>query len=186
MAVDRNAAELAIRSFLTALGRDPERNPELSRTPGLVVEAFATELLSGYDVDVGALLCSESSMLGLGARRGAVILRGVSVATVCPHHLLPASGLATVAYVPGDRLIGIGTLARLVDAFARRLTLQEAIGNDVVTALMQHGGARGAYCRIELSHACLGARGARQPAATLITIARDGERVPDVNQEDQG
>jgi GTP cyclohydrolase IA len=179
MAVDRSAAEQAIRSFLKALGHDPDGNPELSETPSLVTEAFANDLLSGYAVDVRALLSSESAPLGESGPRGLVIVRGVDVTTMCPHHLLPAMGLALVAYYPGNRIVGIGTLAKLVDAFARRLTLQETICDDVVRALMELAGARGAYCRLELTHACLAARGARQARASVVTVAKAGLDVPD-------
>jgi GTP cyclohydrolase IA len=179
MPVDRSAAEQAIRSFLRALGHDPDGNPELSQTPSLVTEAFANDLLSGYTVDVRALLSSESAPLGEKGPRGLVIVRDVDVTTICPHHLLPAMGRALVAYFPGDRIIGIGTLAKLVDAFARRLTLQEAIGDSVVRALVDLAGARGAYCRLELTHACLAARGARQARASVVTVAKAGMDVPD-------
>jgi GTP cyclohydrolase I len=180
MSVDRHAAEQAIQTFLKALGHDPATNPELSRTPALVTEAFARDLLSGYAVDVAALLASESSALPHEGARGLVVVNGVEVATVCPHHLLPGLGRATVAYLPGERLVGIGAIARTVDAFARRLALQEAIGDEVVRALTLHAGARGAYCRLELSHACLSARGARQGSATVVTVARAGSEITDL------
>jgi len=177
MAVDKQKAEQAILAFLKALGHDPADHPELARTPALVTEAFERELLTGYAVDVAALLTAESGKLRPDEPRGLVLLRNIHVATLCPHHLLPGIGTATVAYVPGDRVVGIGALARTVDAFARRLTLQETIGGDVVRALLEHAGARGAYCRLELSHACLSARGARQAEATLVTVARGGEHI---------
>jgi GTP cyclohydrolase IA len=183
MAVDRAAAERAIHAFLKALGHDPDEEPELSRTPALVTEAFEKELLGGYDVDVRSLLVTEWSPISKDGARGPVIVRGISVTTICPHHLLPATGHATVAYLPSDRLIGIGTIARLVEAFARRLTLQEAIGESVVRALVEHARARGAHCRLELAHACLAARGARQPNATVVTIAHAGERIADPSGE---
>ena len=179
MAVDRDAAERAIRSFLTALGHDPDRNPELERTPALVTEAFETELLAGYAVNVPSLLATESSPIAPDGPRGPVIVRGLAVATMCPHHLLPAAGHATVTYLPGDRLVGLGTLARVIDAFARRLTLQEAIGEAVVRALVDHAHARGALCRMELRHACLSIRGAKQVSATVVTVARAGEPLAD-------
>jgi GTP cyclohydrolase I len=172
MSLDRTAAERAIADFLRALGRDPDRDPALAQTPTRMTEAFATDLLAGYAVDVPALL-DDGSETGGGA--GIVALSGISVTTVCPHHLMPALGSATVAYLPGDKLLGIGTLSRLVDAFARRLTLQERIGEDVVRALVEHGGARGAYCELRLSHTCLSARGSRQTRAELVTVARTGE-----------
>jgi GTP cyclohydrolase I len=179
MPVDRKRAEQAIATFLAALGHDPAATPELSRTPELVTEAFERELLSGYAVDVPALLATESGKLGATDARGVVVVRGIHVATMCPHHLLPGIGTATIGYLPGDRVIGIGALARTVDAFARRLTLQETIGEAVVRALLDHAGARGAYCRLELSHACLSARGARQSEATVVTIARGGTPISD-------
>jgi GTP cyclohydrolase I len=104
-----------------------------------------------------------------------VVVRGLAVTTVCPHHLLPALGTAAVGYLPGQRLLGLGTFARLVDAASRRLTLQEGIGDRVVAALMSRGGARGAFCQIELVHGCLAARGPRRPEARMITLARAGE-----------
>jgi len=174
MSVDRQAAERAIRSFLKALGHDPAASPELARTPQLVAEAFENDLLAGYSVDVPGLLATESSPLTADGPKGAVVVRGIDVATICPHHLLPALGQATVAYLPGHALVGLGTLARIVDAFSRRLTLQEAIGEAVVHALMNHAGARGAYCRLELRHACVAIRGARQTNATAVTVARAG------------
>jgi GTP cyclohydrolase I len=179
MAINRQRAERAIAEFLAALGHDPAVTPELSRTPELVTEAFEHELLSGYAVDVAALLTAESGSLGPDDARGVVVLRDVRVATMCPHHLLPGIGTASVAYLPGDRVVGIGALARTVDAFARRLTLQENIGEAVVRALVEHAGARGAYCRLELSHACLSARGARATEATVVTIARAGASISD-------
>lgn len=179
MPVDRQRAEQAIATFLAALGHDPAVTPELARTPELVTEAFERELLSGYSVDVAALLAAESGRLEPNDARGVVVLRDVRVATMCPHHLLPGVGTATVAYLPGDRVVGIGALARAVDAFARRLTLQETIGEAVVRALLDHAGARGAYCRLELSHACLSVRGARATEATVVTIARGGASISD-------
>ena len=141
MAVDRDAAERAIRAFLTALGHDPRNSAILEGTPARVTEAFAEDLLSGYAVDIPALLLAESEPLAKDGPRGLVIVRDVSVATVCPHHLLPALGKAAVAYLPGERIVGIGTIARTVDALARRLTLQETIGDSVVRALMEGAGA---------------------------------------------
>jgi GTP cyclohydrolase I len=139
-----------------------------------VVEAYSADLLSGYDVDVPALLAdgeavSESKLSGL------VALSGIAVSTVCPHHLLLSNGSASIAYRPGSRLFGLGTLTSLVNAFARRLALQESIGENVVQALVEHGGARAAYCEIRLVHGCLVARGSRQTGTELVTTARRGD-----------
>jgi GTP cyclohydrolase I len=174
VSVDRARAERAVREFLLALGRDVDADPELQGTPARVVEAYERELLSGYDVDVKALLAqgeavSETKVSGL------IALSGIAVSTICPHHLLLSNGSASVVYRPGTRLFGLGTLAALVNAYARRLSLQESIGESVVQALVEHGGARAAYCELRLAHGCLVARGSRQAAAELVTTARRGE-----------
>ncbi len=175
MPVDRTAAARAIADFLRALGHAPGSDPELAETPERVADAFGTELLSGYSVDVPGLLEAGSMPADGAAQHGIVVVRDVSIAAVCPHHLLPSVGSATVAYRPGARLLGLGTLASLVDACARRLILQEQIGKDVVLALIEHAGASGAYCRVSLAHGCLTARGERQTHATVQTTAIGGD-----------
>jgi GTP cyclohydrolase IA len=169
----RDAARAAIRDFLLALGRDPEREPELAETPARVVEAFADELLTGYGRDLTTLVTKDSS--SAPANAGLIAVRDIAVATVCPHHLMPALGWANVVYRPGERILGLGVIARLVDACARRLVLQETIGQDVVGALVKHAGARGALCEITLVHGCLSARGAQQMNARVTTVAKEGE-----------
>jgi len=171
--IDRRAAEAAIAEFLRALGHDVHADPELAETPARVTEAFADELLSGYAVDLAELVRSGSTEAKGGT--AVVALRDVDVATVCPHHLMPGIGRAQIVYRPGTRLLGLGAIARLVDACSRRLALQEAIANDVVAALMTHAGARGAYAELTLTHGCLSARGACQTRARATPFSLTGE-----------
>src|SRR5207249_216953 len=133
---------------------NPDRDPELTGTPSRVVAAYADDLLSGYELDVKALL-SEGEAVSENKVSGLIALSGISVSTICPHHLLLSNGSASVVYRPGLRLFGLGALAALVNAYARRLSLQESIGEQVVQALVEHGGARAAYCEIRLVHGCL-------------------------------
>src|SRR5947207_11784839 len=115
-AVDLPSAERAIEAFLRALGV-PGGDPELSETPARVARAFAQELLDGYTIDPAAVLAD-----GVGASaEGLVTLTNISYASVCPHHLLPSLGRAHLGYLPGGRVVGLGTLVRLVDALAHRL-----------------------------------------------------------------
>jgi GTP cyclohydrolase I len=181
MPVDRAAARDAIDAFLRALGRDAASEPELRHTGERVAAAWADELIDGYDVDVAALLASEASPVAVDVVPSAaprasalVAVHGMAVSTMCPHHLLPARGKASVVYLPGTHLTGLGTLARVVDAFAHRLALQEVTTSAIAEALVAHLGARGAACRLELSHTCLSARGERQDAATVHTMAFAG------------
>jgi GTP cyclohydrolase IA len=173
--MDREAAASAIDAFLRALGRDPERDPELLGTGARVTAAYADELIAGYGVDVDALL-AQNVFAGTSEL---VIVRDIPVTTTCPHHLMPASGFATVAFAPDEHLVGVGTVARVVDAFARRFALQEQIGERAVAALQKHLAPRWAGCRLILTHACMTARGERSHGARVETLALAGCDVDD-------
>lgn len=176
-APDLEGAARGIAQFLSALGYDLN-SPELAETPERVALAFASELLAGERADLKALLAEGSESAG-GKAPGLVVLSNVQVTTVCPHHLLPALGTATLGYLPGKRVLGLGTLARLVELSARRLVLQESIGEAVVQALLEHAGAEGAFCRLDLVHTCLASRGAKHPEARVVTLARGGSLASD-------
>jgi len=171
--MDRDGAAAAIDAFLRALGRDPEREPELVGTAKRVAATYADELLAGYAVDVDEVL-SQSVFAG---HSELVIVRNVPVVTTCPHHLMLSTGVATVAFAPDEHLVGLGAVARVVDAFARRLMLQEQIGERVAAALQKHLAPHWAACRIVLSHACMTARGERAHGVLVETLALDGGEV---------
>jgi GTP cyclohydrolase I len=173
---DREAAAKAIDMFLRALGRSPDREPELAGTGARVADAFADDLLAGYDVDVDALLAQNV----FEGRSGVVVVRDIPLATMCPHHLLPASGVAAVAFAPDRRLVGFGTVAAVVDAYARRLALQEQIGENVASALQKHLAPRWVVCRLTMSHACMTLRGERAHGASVETAAH--RRSPDIDE----
>src|SRR5690349_12271597 len=119
--LDRHAAAIAIDAFLRALGRD---EPDLAGTGARVADMFADDLCAGYGVDTRRLV--EDGTLPAQAPV-LVALRDVPVVTMCPHHLLPSMGSAMVAFKAAGRIVGLGTIAALVDAHARRLALQECI-----------------------------------------------------------
>jgi GTP cyclohydrolase I len=170
--MDRARAAKAIDEFLIAIGRDPKTEPELRGSGARVADAFIDELCSGYAVDVDALLRGNViAQSGVGI----VELRDVAISTTCPHHLMTGIGKATIGFAPKDKIVGVGALARLVDAFARRLTLQETIGEGVVAAIEKNLEPRWAACRIEMTHACMTARGERTHGARLVTYAMRGD-----------
>src|SRR4051812_13341812 len=120
--MDRAAASRAIEDFLRALGH--EIVGDLEGTGERVADAWADDLLEGESIDAAAVLREGSLDLGMG-EHGLVVIRDLAVTTMCPHHLLPAHGIGVVAYLPGEKVAGIGTVAHVLDALSRRLTLQE-------------------------------------------------------------
>ncbi|MCS6898993.1 MAG: GTP cyclohydrolase I [Myxococcales bacterium] len=173
---DRQQAARAIEAFLRALGYEPSNSDELRETGARVADAWCDDLLAGEEIDPTELLRAESFEAPRGAG-GVVMLRDVEIATLCPHHLMPALGLAQLAYVPNQRVVGLGTLTRALDACARRLTLQEHLGQSFVDAVMNALQARGAACSLRLRHACLSARG-RRSHAWVETLASAGVLSP--------
>jgi GTP cyclohydrolase I len=174
MLVDRSAAAQAIEDFLRALGLDPEGEPQLRGTGARVAAAYADDLCHGYTVDVPSLVRGQAIAFPRGAPE-VVALRDVPVTTMCPHHLMPATGTATVAFAPNEKIVGLEALIGVLDAFAHRLTLQEEVGERVVDTLMQTLEPCWAACRLVLSHTCLTARGERRHGARLETIALRGQ-----------
>jgi GTP cyclohydrolase IA len=172
MAADRVAAAAAIDAFLLALGRDPKAEPELRGTGDRVAAAFLDELCDGYDKDPAAIVASHKIA---SASSDLVVLRGAPVTTMCPHHLLPATGVATVGFAPRGAIVGLGALVELVDACARRLVLQEEIGAHVADVL--HAALRPAWagCRLVLEHGCVVHRAERRHGARVETFALRGE-----------
>jgi len=172
MPADRVAAAAAIDAFLRAIGRDPAIEPELRGTGERVAAAFLDELCDGYDKDPAAIvvdhrLASPSSDL--------VVLRDAPVTTMCPHHLLPATGVATVAFAPRGSIVGLGALVELVDACARRLVLQEEIGAQVADVLYATLRPAWAGCRLVLAHGCVVHRAERRHGARVETFALRGD-----------
>ncbi|MCS6785528.1 MAG: GTP cyclohydrolase I FolE [Thiobacillaceae bacterium] len=147
---DAAAFERAIRDLLVACGVSPD-SVHTGRTARRVRELWQRRLLGGYAMD-------PAEALGEGfadPREDLVVVRGIAVHGVCPHHLVPFRGVAHVAYVPGGRLHGFGRIARMVDAIGHRFTYQEWMTRDIAEALIAHGRAKGAACVIEAEQLCL-------------------------------
>lgn len=149
-AFDGPAFERAVADLLRACGLPPD-GVHTGKTPRRVRELWEKRLLGGYALD-------PAEVLGPGfedPRQDMVVVRGIAVHGVCPHHLVPFRGIAHVAYLPGGRLHGFGRIARLVDAIGHRLTYQEWMTRDIADALVAHGQAQGAACVIEAEQLCL-------------------------------
>ncbi|MBX3680092.1 GTP cyclohydrolase I FolE [Cognatazoarcus halotolerans] len=169
-AFDPEAFERAISDLLAACGVKLD-STHTGHTPKRVRELWQRRLLGGYELD-------PAQALGEGfedPRRDMVMIRGIAVHGVCPHHLVPFRGVAHVAYLPGGRLHGFGRIARLVDAIGHRFTYQEWMTRDIADALVQHGGARGAACVIEAEQLCLLLGEDRRGDERVVTQAWAGE-----------
>lgn len=169
--MDADAAlQRAVRALIDACELDPAHK-DLAGTPARVSKLWRTSFLSGYAMDPAQIL--GDVVMG-EAPTALVVVRDIPFQGMCPHHLLPYIGTATVAYLPGEVLLGFGRLADLVRCFTARLTLQERACSDVVDALMEHVGARGAGCVMKGEHACLRIPEQRH-GASVVTSAFRGE-----------
>lgn len=167
----RAEVEAAIRTLIAATGDDPMREG-LVDTPARVARAYR-EWFEGYGMDPARLL--ERVFSEAEDYRETVLLRSIPLISTCEHHLAPISGSAHVAYRPDRRVVGISKLSRLVDAFARRLQLQERLTNQIALALDRSLRPRGVAVIIEASHACMSTRGVRQHGVSMVTKCWLGE-----------
>lgn len=171
MTVDRERVARAISDLLVAIGRDPAGDDELADTPRRVADLYADELLVGEGRDPIADLRANR----IDGRAGTVVARALQVATICPHHLLPTQGTATLAFGADRHIVGVGALARLVDTAARRLALQETIGEVVADAIERVLEPRFVVCHLRLRHACMTMRRARDAHAIVETWTLRGK-----------
>lgn len=178
------AGQHAVRTLLAVLGEDVTRDG-LRDTPDRVVRALH-EQTAGYRCDVRQIL-SKRFDGGDPAYAGIVALRDVPFASTCEHHLLPFTGTATVAYIPnpGDRLVGLSKLARLVDAFALRLQSQERMTVQIVDALVEHLAPAAAACIVRAEHSCLNIRGVKKHTGGMVTSELRGLFFDDLRARDE-
>jgi GTP cyclohydrolase I len=161
----RGEIEIAVRTLIAAAGDDPDREG-LAETPARVARAYS-EWFAGYAVDPRLLL---SRVFDEAADyEETVLLRGIPLVSTCEHHLAPITGKAHVAYRPNGRVVGISKLSRVVDAFARRLQLQERLTSEVAQAIDAVLRPRGVAVVIEASHGCMSTRGVNQHGVTMVT-----------------
>jgi GTP cyclohydrolase I len=168
--VDRVRVEGLIRELLAAIGEDPQR-PGLVETPRRVADMYA-ELFEGFDTDPGEHLMVTFEE----GHDEMVMVRDIPFASLCEHHLVPFTGLAHVAYLPGPegRITGLSKMARLVEGYARRLQVQERMTTQIVEAMERVMQPRGSIVVIEAEHFCMSMRGVKKPGATTVTSAVRG------------
>jgi len=167
--MDQKTMRDGIRMFLDGLG-ETFPGDDIERTPERVARAWTDELVSGYSVRAA----DELTWTAVPAGGGPVLVHGVSFASVCVHHLLPFFGQADIAYLPAERQAGLSKIARVVDAFARRLQTQERLTAQIADALNDGLAPRGVIVVLRAEHLCMSLRGVRKEQAGMVTMATRG------------
>jgi len=158
-------AEAAVRTLIAWAGDDPGREGLLD-TPRRVTRAFG-EFFAGYHQDPGSILAR--TFREVGGYDDIVVVKDIPFSSHCEHHMVPFIGKAHIAYLPHDGVVGLSKLARLVEVFARRLQVQEALTAQIIDAINEHLNPRGAALMLEAEHMCMSMRGVRAHGATTVT-----------------
>jgi GTP cyclohydrolase IA len=161
----RNEAEKAVETLLRWAGDDPQREGLLD-TPKRVVKAFE-DFFSGYDTDPEELL--SRTFEEVEGYDEMVVLRDIRLESHCEHHLAPFIGRAHIAYLPNKRVVGISKLARLVDAYSKRLQIQEKLTAQIANTLNDVLQPKGVAVVVEAQHQCMTTRGVHKPGVTMQT-----------------
>ena len=161
----RKEAEEAVRTLIRWAGDDPEREG-LAGTPDRVLRSYE-EFFAGYAIDPVALL--ERTFEETDGYDEIVLLRDIRLESHCEHHMVPIIGRAHVAYLPHRRVVGISKLARVVEAYARRLQIQEKLTAQIANTIHDVLEPRGVAVVIEAAHQCMTTRGVYKPGASMVT-----------------
>ncbi|MGD0834698.1 MAG: GTP cyclohydrolase I FolE [Candidatus Dormibacteria bacterium] len=164
-----DALEALTRQLIVELGEDPEREA-LLRTPERVAESLRF-LTQGYGADIDGII---SDAVYAEPYEEMVLVKDVEVYSLCEHHLLPFYGRAHVAYMPRDRIVGLSKLPRIVDAFARRLQVQERLTTQIAEAIDKALHPYGVAVVIEAYHLCMMMRGVQKQNSQTVTSSLTG------------
>ena len=158
-----------IRQLLAQLGEDPDREG-LRRTPARVEKAL-TFLTGGYRADIDVVLNDALFTVDYSEM---VIVKDIDFYSLCEHHLLPFFGKCHIAYIPGDKVIGLSKIPRLVDVFSRRLQIQERLTNQIAGVISDKIAPVGVAVVIEATHLCMSMRGVEKQNSFAVTSAMLG------------
>ena len=177
----RSEAEEAVRTLIKWMGDDPTREG-LIDTPKRVIKSYA-ELFSGYTQDPSEIL--ERTFEETDGYGDIVLLKDIRVESYCEHHLIPITGVAHVAYIPENRVVGISKLARTVELFSKRLQIQEKLTSQVANAINDTLKPKGVAVLIEAEHGCMTTRGVHKPGVNMVTKTLIGcfKENPDLRTE---
>lgn len=167
----------ATEQLLDSMGVSQVEQEGLQETPKRVAKMWLDELTSGYKVNIEQLFRNFDSE----GYEGQVIVKEIPVRSVCEHHLVPIIGYCYIGYFPAGRVLGLSKLARIVDAFSRRLQVQERLTQQIVDAIAEHLKPRGVIVAIDAEHMCMTMRGVQAPGTRTSTCTVTG-----LYKEEQG
>jgi GTP cyclohydrolase IA len=177
----REEAEAAVRTLIAWAGDDPTREG-LLETPARVTKAYG-ELFAGYDQSAAEVLAK--TFKEVGGYDDIVLVKGIPFYAHCEHHMVPFFGQAHIAYLPHDGVVGLSKLARLVEVFARRLQTQETMTAQIIDAINENLGPRGAAVMLEAEHMCMTMRGVKAHDVKTVTHRFTGVFAEDRVEQDR-
>ena len=173
MTIDIARIEAAVLEILAAIGEDPAR-PGLSSTPKRIAQSY-NEFFAGLAEDPLEHLVPSADFVADSSEIGElVLLRDIEFRSMCEHHLLPFTGVAHIAYLPNERIVGLGALPRVVETLSSRPQIQERLTEEIADALEVGLDARGVLVVLDATQGCVTARGSRQTRSTTVTLASRG------------
>ena len=174
-------AEEAIKTIIQWIGEDPTREG-LKSTPKRVLKAFK-EYFSGYTQDPKKFL--SKTFTEVEGYDDMVIEKNISVTSHCEHHMAPIVGVAHVAYIPNNKVVGLSKLARVVEVFSKRLQPQERLTMQIAHTLMSSLDAKGVAVTIDAAHQCMTMRGVKKESATTVTNYFTGQFKEDLSKQNR-
>ena len=167
--IDTESIEKGVKLILEGIGEDPKRSG-IQRTPKRVASMFK-EILGGLSEDPA----KHMRVIQDEKHDEMVLIKNIPLYSMCEHHLLPFAGVAHVAYIPrGGRIVGLSKIARVVEAYARRLQVQERLTKQIADLIDQRLKPLGVMVVIEAEHMCMSMRGAKKPKSMTVTSAVRG------------
>ena len=179
--ISEDEAEQAFVKFIKYIGEDPGREG-LLETPKRVRKAFK-EYFKGYQEDPYKIL--SKTFGDVDGYNDIVIQKNISVQSHCEHHMAPIIGIAHVAYIPNERVVGLSKLARVVEAFSKRLQTQERLTMQIAKTVMEALDAKGVAVTIDSNHMCMTMRGVKKEQATTVTNYYLGQFKEDLSDQNR-
>ena len=174
-------AEEAVRTIIQWIGEDPSREGLIS-TPKRVIKAFK-EYFGGYSQDPNKYL--SKTFTEVEGYDDMVIEKNISVTSHCEHHMAPIVGVAHVAYIPNNKVVGLSKLARVVEVFSKRLQTQERLTMQIAHTLMSSLDAKGVAVTIDAAHQCMTMRGVKKESAKTVTNYFIGQFKEDLSKQNR-